>query len=216
MQHVHALQVDQDVFVDRDVQIIDGVDVVARAELAVLARVAQPPLELPPGYFHRGRHVRLANLHVGPGVHLIDGDEQQRGRRQNRPDDFQVVAAVHVFHGIGVLGTVIAPQEPKQQHLGGDEHQPGEDQDERPQVVDLVTVLRDVLRQPIAGAWRPPKEADAEDRHHQKQQAPKLSHRRPPTSVNVLFVGQGAGFNFLETQRDWFSSGLFAALVPYG
>ena len=44
-------------------------------------------------------------------------------------------------------------------HLGGDEHDAGQPEDEVEQVVDLVAVRRDVLGQPIVGARRPPKGA---------------------------------------------------------
>ena len=42
MQHVHALQFHQDVGVDRNVQVIDVMNVVLRADLAVGTGIPQP------------------------------------------------------------------------------------------------------------------------------------------------------------------------------
>ncbi len=52
------------------------------------ARIANPPFELPACHFGDGRHRSIIRLHgpphflVGPGIHLINGDEEERGGRQ--------------------------------------------------------------------------------------------------------------------------------------
>ena len=86
--------------------IVDREQFARLAELAaVQARIAHPPFELPGANFEHD-HVRIvfvrhAHFRFGPGVHLVDGDEQQRRGGQNRPDDFQRVAAVRELDRLG-------------------------------------------------------------------------------------------------------------------
>ena len=87
----------------------------------------------------------LPHLGVGPGVHLVDRDEQQRHRRQDRPDDFQRVAAVRELHRLAVRAGVVLPHELEQRHFGGDEHDARQPEDEHEQLVDHAAVLGDVL-----------------------------------------------------------------------
>ncbi len=49
-----ALQIDQDLLVDRNVQVVDVKHVVARAKPAVATWITQPPLKLPAGHFDSG------------------------------------------------------------------------------------------------------------------------------------------------------------------
>ena len=79
--------------------------------------IADVPLELPAGDFGRDRDVGPPHLGVGPGVHLVDRDEQQRHRRQDRPHDFQRVAAVRELDRLADSCGVVLPDEVEQRDL---------------------------------------------------------------------------------------------------
>ena len=64
MQHVLSLERDQNLFIDRNVQIVDVINVVGRAELAILAGVTQPPFELPARDLDRDGHALGAGLRI--------------------------------------------------------------------------------------------------------------------------------------------------------
>ena len=129
MEHVGRLQVDQRLLVLDEVQVVDGEQVVAGVELAVGAGIAHHPLELPAGDLGQraapsGR--RLRNLMLGPGPHLVEGDEDQDRGRDDRPDHLEPLAAVEVLGladrlalGVELVGEAVLG--PDQDDLRADE-----------------------------------------------------------------------------------------------
>ena len=109
--------------------------------------IADVPIELPARDFGRDGNVGLPHLGVGPGVHLVDRDEQQRHGRQDRPHDFERVAAVRELDRLRVRAAVVLPHEVKQRDFGGDEDDARQPQDEHEQLVDHAAVLGNILRE---------------------------------------------------------------------
>ena len=174
VQHVGGFDDQQDFFVDRQMQVaIDANDIVRRVQNAVFARIAHIPIELPAGDLGRHRNIGLPHLGIGPGIHLIDGDEQQRHGRQNRPHDFQRVAAVRELHRLRIRAAVVLPHEPEQRTFGGDENDAREPENEHEQLVDHSAVFGNVLREPMVVVRRNDESRHAENRHHRNKIAQK-------------------------------------------
>ena len=88
----------------------------------------------------------------------------------DRPDDFQAVAAVREVH-LAPLLAVVAQHEPEQRHFGADEHDARQPEDEIEQVVDRVPVLRDIDWQPVLIHRRKGEAGHAQHGHQQEHKA---------------------------------------------
>ena len=161
-------------------QVVGEMEIVRGAKLAVSAGIPQPPFELPCHHLDSRGHVGPPHLHFGPGVHLIDREEQQRGRRNDRPHHFERVAAMDVSGRPVVLRGIVLPEEPEEQDLGDHEHDPGQRQDEVEERVDLRSVGRDVLGQPVIERRRDRERRHAEHWHGEEQQSPEDSRQTVP------------------------------------
>ncbi len=172
VENVHALELNKEIFVNRHMEVVDDEQVVFGAERFVAARVTEPPFELTGHDLHRGGHPGPAHLHVGPGVHLVDGEEEHRRRGDDRPHHLEGMAPVDVGGRLRGSCGVILPHEPKQDQFGRKEDDAGEHKNEIEEAVDRLAVNRDVLREPVVVVRRDHEGGSTEDRDKEEQQAP--------------------------------------------
>ena len=172
VKNVHALELDEEVLVQRHMEVVNDEQIVFGAERLVAARVTEPPFELTGHDLHRGGHPGPAHLHVGPGVHLVDGEKEHRRRWDDRPHHLEGVAPVDVGGRLRGSGGVILPHEPEQDQFGRQEDDAGEHENEIEKSVDRLAVYRYVFREPVVVIRRDDEGGSAENRNEEEQQAP--------------------------------------------
>ncbi len=96
MDHVLAVEANDDLRADRKMELIERQDVVGCVELSVRARIADVPGELLRGDLELHRVFGHALLDLGPDAPREQGEDDADDRWNDRPDDFEPVVTVGV------------------------------------------------------------------------------------------------------------------------
>ena len=129
----------------RHVHVVGRDDVVGSVERSVRPSVPDLPVELGGGDHHL--LVGLGNLPLDPipSRAARDRQEDQDDSRHDRPDHLDPRVSVRVG-GAHALTLPVAEGEEKQQRLGRDEGDSGDDQDEIEEAIDVRAVGRNTFR----------------------------------------------------------------------
>ena len=194
---------------DREVELVQGDDVVGGPELPVGPRVADVPGELLPRDLDLHRVLRHPLLDLLPAAPGEERDHDADDGRDDRPNDFHAVVAVGVERAT-VLPESVAEEEEEKKALDDHEDDAGDPEDQVEQPVHPPAVARDPF-----GQFQPERQRPGERRKRRENQ----DEERRPEGAAAEHRGQPATPYPLKAKSTVFVSEpetvTFCVCAPY-